>query len=247
MDNVQMGFLFPLLRDKIQYWKTIDGLALPRRVRAKSSETDIPLHLRNYIELCILRSRRLLASSDELRREAWDTRKIDHDTFQLGIKNPTFVEESEDDLLHSLSRARQIEVVWSDLTSEFLDSRDYPHWQNGKANYGRWRFYKECCRSRRVTGELCRSNLDWDWDLSISLKRLFRFDGLKKALNPETAMQAEILQTASGVNEGTSDVFILKKGSGVQDKVRIWYEDEFGEVKHKTFVAIEDIASAHGP
>lgn len=105
MDNAQIEFLFPVLRNEIHQWETFDRPALPRRVRAKLPEDDIPIHLWNYIELCTLRSRRLLISSDELRREAWDTRKLDHDTFQLGLKYPTFAKESEGSLTGSLDSA----------------------------------------------------------------------------------------------------------------------------------------------
>lgn len=138
------------------------------------------------------------------------------------------------------------------MTSEFLYARDYPHWSNGKVDFGRWRFYKERCRDRRILGELCRSNLDWDWDPSSSLQRLFKIDKPKKAQNREGTTQEKVYPATihdSGFDKGTSDVVILEKGPSVQDKVRIWYETETGEVKYKTFVvyeSVKDIVSGSG-
>ena len=72
----------------------------------------------------------------------------------------------------SLERARQVQVEENVLTQQFLDARSSLN-QDGDS-FQPWTVYKENCQSRHHIGQLLRSNMDWDWDLSSALERLFK-------------------------------------------------------------------------
>ena len=64
----------------------------------------------------------------------------------------------------------QAGVNWTPLTSEFLSCSSIADWSR----------YKRYCKHRNRWGQFVRSNLDWDWDLASSLKRLYRLPRTKQ-------------------------------------------------------------------
>lgn len=223
----------------------------PRRIWNTTSPGNTPIILRSYLTICTARNRRILASLDELRRDAGDSMALKYGSLSNPLIYLTFIDESEDGLQRSLDRARSIPVIENDLTREFLRAREISH----PIDLWSWEHYKELQLKRHRMGEYCCSNLDWDWDTASCLKRLFRIDRPKKCPNPDFAKQQQGMvlsatidvPVARGGSDGrTLDVTIPEKGPNVLEKIRVRYKTETGEVRYKTFYAgpsVEDVAS----
>lgn len=181
---MQHVFLFPVLtlEAKNESFYILD--VFPRKVRNTTPDGTEPIFLQTHLRMCATRTRRLLASPDELRREAGDSVGFKHNT--LSSKYPPFGEKPEEEWQRSLDRAQCIQVDDNCLTSEFLYARD-PRWNDDDLKV--WSNYKHTHHMRYRMGEYCRSNLDWDWDTASSLKRLFRIDWPSKSPRPECPMQ----------------------------------------------------------
>lgn len=173
---MRLGFLSPRLMSHVKYGIMCNLNVFPRRVRNTTPEGTIILQ--SYLSICTVRTRRLLASPDELRREVGDLVELKHSTLSYSVDVPPFAKRREGEWQFSLDRARSIPVVENDLTKEFFSARSNPHWTGYSDGYGRWEYYKTLQRKCHRMGEYCRSNLDWDWDATRCLQRLFK---MKKA------------------------------------------------------------------
>lgn len=134
---------------------------IPRRIASSWTWTST-LVGESTSWLSFQRAHRLFTSFKELRREALDSTfmqlRRSHNKERVDSWNKA-------EPLASLHKAHQDQVPANDLTRRFLEARDGPDYD--------WRRYKVECRNRHIWGQLLRSNLDWDWDPSSSLTRLF--------------------------------------------------------------------------
>lgn len=148
-----------------------------------------PPFIQDYLRLWIVRSRRLLSSFNEIDREARDC--LVSTGFAISPftsterRETTFTEEQWE---RSIEQAQRAIVHSSDLTSEFLHAcrrrKDDPLW--------RWKEYKNYCQVRHKWGKLLCSCMDWDHDLSIDLKRLFKPEAQPIPSQREEEMDSDV-------------------------------------------------------
>lgn len=147
----------------------------PRKVFDTVDRYGDPPILRNYakmyIDASVKRTCRLLTSFDELKHELRCSVSSAEFASPSGLPYPIPPEETYESLLSSLNRARQVQVVKNDLTWDFILSRDIE-----QVGVNDWLQYRDDLHTRRLWSEEFRSNLDWDWDPSSSLKRLFEVE-----------------------------------------------------------------------
>lgn len=245
-DNIKLENLFPRFISHVNKRKSVFDLnVLPRRIRNTTPNGDDPLIFQSCLNLSTTRTRRLLASPDELRRESGDSIKLGYDSFSDGMYNPSSEEKSEEELRHSHRRAQCTPVIENTTTGEFLCYRDNPHWESN--DFKSWGYYNNIRVMRHHTSEYCRSNLDWTWDTACSLKHLFRIDKPKTTPRSESEAQLPLSATLDladsdiGINRNnlTLGVTIPRSGidTGLLGKVRIRFQSESGEVRYKTFYA----------
>ena len=167
--------------------------SLPRRVRhaiQSSSSHGGPQIIRGYTTTWISLSRRFLLSLDELKIEVrHGTPAVKRFTASTSTKRDLDSNRTDPDRQPSSSAsglAQRARVCKSDLTEEFLSAR-------GKHRFGmeylfEWQQYQEKRVNRRHWGQAMLCNLDWDWDPSASLRRMFsvRVDDERKVSSPTT-------------------------------------------------------------
>ena len=191
-----------------------------------------PPTIRCYSTIFLHLTRRLLSSRDELARE------VQANSSPLGrflslsghaSSQPELIEWTRERLRSLLDQARRVRVHRNDLTKEFLDNLDHPHY--GTGDLGKLMDYQENRERRHYWGEALCCNYDWDWDLSKSLKRLF---GRSK----KTLIRLSEMQDDGRVKRDFK--------SSVPEVLTVEYTDEKGEVRHKTFRAdpsLEDVTA----
>lgn len=255
ISNMQLGFPSPHIyfyseNVHIKFLQTF-----PRRIRKTTRERNDPVIMKSYCRICTTRTRRLLTSPTELRREAGESMAQKYGALPNALVDQPFKEKSEEEWQRSFDHAQNVPVI--DLTREFLEARKLAYWHPD--SLWSWKRYKMLQQKRHRMGEYCRSNLDWDWDLSSSLKRLFKINRPKKYPHPEyaecqvyTSLPATINlpMARGGSDRRTLDVTIPEKEPNVLEKIRLRYETVAGEIKYKTFLAVpsvEDISSSSMP
>ena len=120
-------------------------------------------------------TRRLLSSRDELAREVQaNISPLGRFLSLSGLASsqPKQTEWTEERLRSSLDQARRVRVRRNDLTEDFQEIRDDPDLE--KYNMSQWKYHQNAQELRHYWGQALCCNYDWDWDLSESLKRLFR-------------------------------------------------------------------------
>lgn len=139
---------------------------LPRRIRTEVVDLIQVFH--HNLDAYRRRALRLVSSSEELEREirdnAWKEAKSES---PLDLITPDDEALSIERLQYSLLKAQQVQAR-GPLTEEFVSARFA-----GMERMQAWKEYKEHCQLRHTWGEYFRSNLDWDWDPSHSLKHLY--------------------------------------------------------------------------
>lgn len=212
----------------------VDPTILPRRVRAiTSNASELPVLL-SYRDSWSGRSRRLLASLDELEREIRDcSSSFGYASLRSESGgSPRDEVWNESQMQDSLQRARQATVRENNKTREFLRARGERKGDECD-DLWRWMWYKKTRRLRRTWGELLRSNMDWDWDTASSLKRLFRTEDEGKA-------RLGVRQCTSNYeafNSHLLEVSIEEPPLIVPEVIRLRYKTKTGEVAFKTFYA----------
>lgn len=214
---------------------------LPRRIRATIDEFNAQPAFRSIIAQSSQRTMRLIRSSQELEREILDTHST-HSVEQTdSVRKGDCQGWSEDKWQKSFKQAMEIHVDENDLTKDFrqaqnTDLTDLMYW---------WKQYKEHRQTRSIWGEYFRSNLDWNWDPSGSLKCLFRLPtgwspSRKKDIVPSTVAVGD--EAAPG---GILDISIGRCSGEPIREVRVKYETETGETRYRTFLhcpSLEDVA-----
>lgn len=248
---MEPGFLIPKLKSVVGYEKKIPIYVFPRRIRNTIDLDENPIILRSYLSICTMRTRRLLTSLDELRREARDSMELKCHRLPDGLYDSPLKNGPKEVWRGLLDRVRYIPVAKNDITWEFLSARSIPDRRCGDLEY--WKNYQERRRDRLNIEEYCRSNMVWDWDTSTCLKRLFRFDKPRSYLRLDTPTEQILSDIPStirldrdAVNRGTLNVTLPEKVSDPLEKVRIQYMTANGEKVYKTFNAgpsVEDVRS----
>lgn len=155
----------------------MDLATYPRKILKTLDMYADPPILRNYaktyIDASVKRTCRLLTSFNELKHELRCSVSSAEFASPSGLPYPVPIAPAKtyESLLSSLNRARQVQVCENDLTQDFIFSRNIE-----QLGVNDWIQYTNDRQTRRLWSEEFRSNLDWDWDPSSSLKRLFEVD-----------------------------------------------------------------------
>lgn len=135
--------------------------------------------------------------------------------------------QCNDEYMHS--QAQRVHVPENDATREFLEARrDQRDWVD----------YKGICHMRHEWGMYLRSNLDWDWDTTGCLERLFEL--------PEEAIAPTVPIATVSLDAGRSDTWNIATDASMPMKIKIPYKSALGKTKYRTFVSCpssEDVAS----
>lgn len=146
---------------------------LPRRIRTNA--VDLIQVFRHNTDASRRRALRFLSSSEELEREIQDSARKETSKSPLCLIATDDEALSIEKLQNTLQQAQKVHASGGPLTEEFVSARFA-----GMERMQVWKEYKEHCQMRHTWGEYFRSNLDWDWDPSHSLKDLYGIEGEKK-------------------------------------------------------------------
>lgn len=135
--------------------------------------------------------------------------------------------QCNDEYTHS--QAQRVHVPENDATREFLEARrDERDWVD----------YKGICHKRHEWGIYLRSNLDWDWDTTGCLERLFEL--------PEEAIAPTVPIATVFMDAGRSDTWNIATDASMPMQIKIPYKSALGKTKYRTFVSCpssEDVVS----
>lgn len=200
--NTVAKTLFPRVYDQTEDMRLVYFRAIPRRVRDTLNERNdqnnwLPIDalVRRYKQT----SARLLASFDELHWEVWDsTVRCRYPITEMEeIKNSP-PKNWKHFLERTLLQAHQVHVNESKLTEEFRDARSELCEDGSRRSEEEelriWNRYQTYCRYRNTWAPYFRSNLDWDWDVAGSLRRLYKIDYPSQPANrhrPSTGISAD--------------------------------------------------------
>lgn len=169
---------------------------IPRRVRDTIEWGEDWLPIKALVRRNERRSVRLLASLDEVHWEIWDsTLRCRQSMVEIKVLSPDGWEIIAD---RSLRKARQVEAHEDEFTKEFRDARSELRESGSRKSeeeeLNSWDYYKSCCHDRNTWAPYFRSNLDWDWDVAGSLRRLYKIDYPSQPANwhrPSTDIAAD--------------------------------------------------------
>lgn len=176
------------------------------------------------------RSARLLSSFGEVYWEILDsTLRCRYPVTKIDEIKEHSSEGWEIGARRTLYRARQVQVSEDEVTKEFRDARS-EFWEMGhRKTLDVWDNYKHYCHRRNTWAPYFRSNLDWDWDISGSLKRLYKFDNPTQPVTnhrPSTDIAADGTRWNITARDSQKDIPV---------EVRIIYTTETGETQYMTF------------
>ena len=202
-----MHKIFPINFD-IRTWPIF--LTLPRITKSIDGIQLMRLFARRWIA----RSRQLLSSFDDLEREARrdipciPSNRCETQSFDL----------TEQKIRYSLDCAQQVHIDENESAREFSFARTRD-WEDDP--YYLWRSYKHNCHWRHKWGQVLRSNLDWDWNPSSSLKRLFKID---------TPLQGQLSLIGNDL-----EVSIATEYEDLPKEIRVAYRTKDGEIRCRTY------------
>lgn len=176
------------------------------------------------------RSARLLSSFGEVYWEILDsTLRCRYPVTKIDEIKEHSSEGWEIGARRTLYRARQVQVSEDEVTKEFRDARS-EFWEMGhRKTLDVWDNYKHYCHRRNTWAPYFRSNFDWDWDISGSLKRLYKFDNPTQPVTnhrPPTDIAADGTRWNITASDSQKDIPV---------EVRIIYTTETGETQYMTF------------
>lgn len=176
------------------------------------------------------RSARLLSSFGEVYWEILDsTLRCRYPVAKIDEIKEHSSEGWEIGARRTLYRARQVQVSEDEVTKEFRDARS-EFWEMGhRKTLDVWDGYKHYCHRRNTWAPYFHSNLDWDWDISGSLKRLYKFDNPTQPVanhRPSTDIAADGTMWNITARDSQKDIPV---------EVRIIYTTETGETQYMTF------------
>lgn len=183
---------------------------LPLRWLPRRFEGNILSIFTFHITAATSRSRRLLNSFDDLKREVRASKpRFEYFTslWKAGLFAPYQMWKGDPE--RSRKRAQLVQIHDLDLTRAFMYAREDP-WA--------WITYKEDCHQKRSWGEHLRSNMDWEWDTGGCLKRLFEVDTRTGAPSPRRKSSLDFLIESERIEREISVRGVVKSG-GTQEKV----------------------------
>ena len=228
---------------------TIHPEYLPRNVRATvKGSSSSPAVLERLEKLFSPRTLRLLRNLDELEREVNDSSPPHGSRVSVLQEETDKVEDklSDEKMQWTLELARKVQpnVPRNNLTKYFHQACDTADWAEP---YRGWKYYKECCRNRLILGEYFRSELDWNWNLAKSLKRMYKLPrewaGLKSGLlqcgNPQRsdAYAGQEATPTQPIGSLTNGLLVAVVDRPV-DEVRITVRSPTGQTAYTTFIAV---------
>ena len=151
---------------------------LPRETKAvlshKDGGHDLPI-FRALVRSSAYRTQRLVNNVDELFRELVDTTSS-YNSKESALRkelDELEYEPSSAELEWSFNRARNAisDDTWRNLTDEH---HIFSIFRTFDMDIDQYEILKRSCRKRHAWGQYLRSDLDWDWDLAGSLKRMHR-------------------------------------------------------------------------
>ena len=164
---------------------------LPRNVKTTSKDriNDPPI-VERLVKAFTPRTLRLLQNVDELEREVLDSSSSHGRLFVSQEEaNECENELSDEELQRTLQLAQsaRLNVHRNDMTKEFHEACEEEDW----SSYKGWGGFKENCRNHHAWGEYFRSELDWDWDLAGSLKRMYKLPRKRPNPSPRPTQHGE--------------------------------------------------------
>lgn len=200
--------------------------------------------VRSLIDKATLRFCRLLDSLDELRWEAWDSTLRPNHTI-LQVEQDEHVPRNwKDTGQHTLRQALRVQVTDVQLTEEFRNARaEVDEVGNTKSQERRlsdWYYYKRDRLRRNDWAKYLSSNIDWDWDLAKSLRRLYKLDR-RPASSAYPHWQPPVAGVISdgelvGVQGRTWNIKSAAADTELPTEVRIEYRTKAGEFHYVTFI-----------
>ena len=170
---------------------TIHPSCLPRNLRAtsKDSFSHLPV-VERLVESFTPRTLRFLRNVDELEREVLDSSPShgrlsvsQEEVNELGNK----FSDEELQRTHQLARSVRLNVPRNEMTKEFHKACEKEDW----SSYFGWKGFKEDCRNHHAWVDYFRSELDWDWDLAGSLKRMYKLPRKRPNPSPRPTQHGE--------------------------------------------------------
>ena len=147
-------------------------------------------------------------------------------------------------LWDTLRRAQNVVVPENDLTREFLDARITDYCEGEERNWS-WESYKARCRDRHQWGQYLRSNLDWNWDVAGSLRRLFRAKNAVVISPLPTSYESAIDPGRNPLSVTQGEAAVAIAGDAWK-MIQIRYKIASGETKYKNIpvnISSEDVSS----
>lgn len=188
----------------------------------------------------VQRAVRLLESAEELERAVLNSYVICEAARFYTLQKGDCREWSEVRWQRSLDSAKKMEAEESDRTKEFRLARKY-----GLTDpISGWKRYKRLCQLRSVWGEYLRSDLNWDWDPSGSLKHLFRLPPGYAPSRKKDIVLLTVIVGDQAAQDGVLDVSIGRSSGEPIRKVRVKYETETGETRYRTFLHCSSLEDA---
>ena len=208
-----------------------------------SGASDPPI-VDGLVKLFTPRTLRLLRNVDELEREVLDSNPSHGSRLSASQEdtNEAGIQLSDEELRQALQLARsaKLTVPRNNKTDEFYVACEEEDWG--------WKGFKEKCRNRRAWGEYFRSELDWDWDLAGSLKRMYKLPRISSKPSPGPTQHGESQFPSSCAcpdSEPNPSTGTLKDGrlhvetvvDGPVNEVQVPVRSSTGEITYKTFFA----------
>lgn len=203
------------------------------------------------------RACRLLDSFDELRWEVWDSTLRRNHTIPQMEQDERVPHDWKDIAERTLNSAARFQVAEVELTEEFRNARAEVDEVGNMKSYERrlsdWYYYKRDRLRRNEWATYFSSNLEWDWDLAESLRRLYKLDSPGSSACRQCPAADVLFGEVVGVQSRTWNVKSGAAETELPKEVRIEYRTEAGEVQYITFVpkssepSLGSMGSSDGP
>ena len=259
------GFCRKLWEDPLEKWAKIFFDHLPRSMRTTITDDERQDHsiIERLVELSTPRALTLLKNVDELQRDVISI-SLSHGTGggPLPVRGNTgrlYDNLSDEESQRTLNLARRAHRnarpgshYWGSSSNPAYRFHNICEEKDSSNALLNWRSYKGSCRHRHAWGQFFRSNLDWDWNLASSLKRMYKLPRKREGLLTDSSLNSCYLEanacqpaqpTASLTNGILEAAFDMPEQP--VEEVRVAYRSPTGESLYKTFrvVAVETPAS----
>ena len=204
-------------------------------------------------KLFISRTLRLVRDVVELEREVLDSDLLHGSRISVPQEE---TDEARDRLSgeglqrkFNLAQKARLNVLRDNLTEEF--HRAFEGCRSSEP-FETWKEYKKNCGNRQAWGQYFRSNLDWEWDVARSLKRLYKRPRKRPGPSPRPARLnsphfpvmyahpepvAMPISSTSKLRDGLLHVEAAADGPVEEVRVQVAVRSSSGEISYKMFIA----------